>query len=68
MRRAFANLRGKTGTTEDHGNETIFEVGEVEALSVSMLAEEHVPQTELLRLLLEVINYGRIEVPSILGL
>lgn len=54
--KSWAYFGCEARSSKNRSDNTILQVGQIKALGVSMLAQEHVPETELLGFLLQVIN------------
>ena len=65
---AVAGFRGGAGATEPLSHETVLEVGPSGRFLVVALGEEHVPETELLGLFLELFDDGWVVLPSVVAL
>lgn len=65
---AVAGLGGGAGAAEPFGHEAVLEVGPSGRFLVVALGEEHVPETELLGLFLELFDDLRVVLPSVVAL
>lgn len=61
---AIARLGGRSGAAEPLSHQAILEVGPAGRLGVVALGEEHVPETELAGLDLEVLDDGGVALPA----
>lgn len=62
--RAVAGLGGAARAAQPLGHEAVLEVGPAGRLLVVALGQEHVPQTQLLGLFLELLDDGRVALPA----